>query len=64
MSDSERLCSNCQKPAKLSHALVLQHGGKVVGVICDDCQKAKKIRIDLEKTPDGWQFTQYYPVEA
>lgn len=64
MSDNERLCSNCNKAARLSSALVIQHGGKVVGVICDDCQMAKKIRVDLEKTNAGWKFNQYYPVEA
>jgi hypothetical protein len=64
MSDNERLCSNCNKPARLSTALVLQHGGKVIGVVCDDCQQAKKIRIDLAKGAKGWKFTQYYPVEA
>jgi hypothetical protein len=64
MSDNERLCSNCNKAARLSSALVFQHGGKVVGVICDDCQKATKIRIDLTRTKKGWKFTQYFPVEA
>jgi hypothetical protein len=62
--DDKRKCSNCQKETRLSHALVVQHGGRVIAVICDGCQQAKKVQVTFEKTKKGWKFFQYFPLEG
>ncbi len=61
----EHVCSNCNKSAKVSKSLVVQEGsGREVARICESCQKASKIQITLERSDEGFQFYQYFPVEA
>jgi hypothetical protein len=61
----EHKCSNCGKAAKVSKSLIVQEGnGREVARICESCQKASKIQITLERSMEGFQFYQYFPVEA
>lgn len=64
MDSDTRECSNCQKETRLSHALTVQQGGRVIAVICDSCQQAKKIQVTFEQKKEGWTFLQYFPVET
>ena len=64
MSGSERACSNCNRPTRLDRALTVQKNGRLITVICEDCQQAQKIQITLDRPQQQWQFYQYFPVEA
>lgn len=65
MDSDKRVCSNCEGPTKLSHALVVQQGGRVIAVVCDTCQKAQKVQITFAKSDRGsWDFFQYFPLEG
>lgn len=67
MKNDLRVCSNCNESARLSHSLVIQHGSRIVGVICPNCQQAKKIQLTLKRENienDGWHFLQYFPLEG
>ena len=62
---NERECSNCGKSARLDRSLTVQEGGRVVAVICEACQQARKIQITLNKDKQQhWEFSQYFPVEG
>lgn len=61
---NERPCSNCQKDAKLSHALTVTNHGRLVAVLCEECQRAQKIQLTFAKEKNQWGFTQYFPLES
>ena len=61
---SERSCSNCNKQVKIGNALTVTNHGRLVAVICDACQQAKKIQLTLTKDHDFWAFEQYFPLEG
>lgn len=60
----EHKCSNCGERTRVDRALTVTTKGRQVAVICETCQKAKKIQITLQRGGDGWEFFQYFPVEA
>jgi len=63
-SDHDHKCDNCQRNAHLGKAVTVQQGGRVVAVLCEDCQQAKKINITLTRKMLNWEFSQYFPVEV
>lgn len=62
--DDKRKCSNCSKETRLSHALTVQQGGRVVAVLCGECQQARKVQLTFERKTSGWEFFQYFPLEG
>lgn len=61
---NERPCSNCAKATRLDQALVINDKGRLIAVICEECQQAKKIQLTLVKKKQQWSFYQYFPVEV
>lgn len=58
-------CSNCGiELTEEGYPVFIYHRNNRVAVICDECQKARKISIVLAKVNDAWFFEQYRPVEV
>jgi len=63
---NQRQCSNCGELAQVDRALTLQQQGRVIAVLCEGCQQARKIQVTIYRaTPTApWQFLQFFPLEA
>ena len=61
---NQRKCSNCGELAHVDRALILQQQGRVIAVLCEDCQQAKKVQITIHRDPTDWKFFQFFPLEA
>lgn len=63
---NERQCSNCQNVVLLDRAITVQHKGRVVVVVCEACQQAKKLSITIAREQPGgpWSYFQLFPTEC